>query len=250
MSRNTLTFGTVALALAGFVVTAQAQAPAVDPAALKALENMSAHLRGLKSFQVESSTTTDEVLEDGLAVQYSANVNFLVQMPNRARVDVTSDRNDRRYVYDGKSFTLYARRIGYYATIPAPATLRELDDVLADKYGIELPLADLFRFGSPRWNPDGIKVAKDLGPGAVDGTSCEHYAFRQDDVDYQIWIQKGEFPLPRKVVITTTTDAAKPQYSATYRWNLAPSYNDAAFTFVAPADATKIVLATVSGSQQ
>ena len=119
---------------------------------LKALETMSAHLRGLKSFQVESSTTTDEVLEDGLAVQYSANVNFLVQMPNRARVDVTSDRNDRRYVYDGKSFTLYARRIGYYATVPAPATLRELDDVLADKYGIELPLADLFRFGSPRWN--------------------------------------------------------------------------------------------------
>ena len=250
MSRNTLTFGTVTLALAGFVVTAQAQAPAVDPAAIKALETMSAHLRGLKSFQVESSTTTDEVLEDGLAVQYSANVNFLVQMPNRARVDVTSDRNDRRYVYDGKSFTLYARRIGYYATIPAPATLRELDDVLSDKYGIELPLADLFRFGAPRWNPDGIKVAKDLGPGAVEGTSCEHYAFRQDDVDYQIWIQKGEFPLPRKVVITTTTDAAKPQYSATYRWNLAPSYNDAAFTFVAPADATKIVLATVSGSQQ
>ena len=93
-------------------------------------------------------------------------------------------------------------------------------------------------------------MAKDLGPSAVDGTSCEHYAFRQDDVDYQIWIQKGEFPLPRKVVITTTTDAARPQYSATYTWNLAPSFNDAAFTFVAPADAKKIVLAAVSGSQQ
>ena len=62
MSRNTLTFGTLALALAGIVVSAQAQAPAVDPAAVKALDTMSAHLRGLKSFQVESSTTTDEVL--------------------------------------------------------------------------------------------------------------------------------------------------------------------------------------------
>ena len=143
-------------------------------------------------------------------------------------------------------------RAASVTTPPSPrrATLRELDDVLADKYGIELPLADLFRFGSPRWNAAGITVAKDIGPSEVGGTSCEHYAFRQADVDYQIWIQKGEFPLPRKVVITTTTDAAKPQYSATYRWNLAPSFNDAAFTFVAPADAKKIVLAAVSGSQQ
>ena len=48
--------------------SAQAQTPAVDPAAVKALEAMSAHLRGLKSFQVESSTTTDEVLSDGLVL--------------------------------------------------------------------------------------------------------------------------------------------------------------------------------------
>ena len=116
-------------------------------------------------------------------------------------------------MFDGKSFTLYARRVGYYATVPAPATLRELDDVLADKYGIELPLADLFRFGSPRWNAAGITVAKDIGPSEVGGTSCQHYAFRQGDLDYQIWIQKGEFPLPRKIVITTTSDPARPQFS-------------------------------------
>jgi hypothetical protein len=248
MPRCTQTFKILPLVivLIGLAAAATAQPPEVDPAAIKALDAMSAHLRTLKSFQVESSTTTDEVLEDGLAIQYSANVNFLVQMPSRLRVDVTSDRNDRRYVYDGKTFTLYARRIGYYATVPAPGTLRELDDVLSETYGIDLPLADLFRFGSPRWNADGIKAAKDLGPGAVDGTSCQHYAFRQDEVDYQIWIQKGEFPLPRKVVITTTSDASKPQYSATYRWNLAPSFNEEAFTFVAPGDAKKIVLAAAS----
>ena len=86
----------------------------------------------------------------------------------------------------------------------------------------------------------------DIGPSEVGGTSCQHYAFRQADVDYQIWIQKGDFPLPRQVVITTTYDDAKPRHSATYTWNLAPSFNDAAFTFTAPTDARKIVLAAVS----
>ena len=83
----------------------------------------------------------------------------------------------------------------------------------------------------------------------VSGTTCEHYAFRQDDVDWQVWIQKGDYPLPRKLVITTTTEAGRPQHTATYTWNLAPSFNEASFTFVPPAGARKIVLSAVGEPQ-
>ena len=55
--------------------------------------------------------------------------------------------------------------------------------------------------------------AVDIGPSAVDGMTCEQYAFRQEGVDWQIWIQLGDFPLPRKLVIRTLTDDAKPQHS-------------------------------------
>ena len=88
----------------------------------------------------------------------------------------------------------------------------------------------------------------DLGPSAVEGTTCQHYAFRQDDIDWQIWIQKGEYPLPRKLVITTKTDEARPQHTAVYTWNLAPSFNDAAFTFDPPAGAGKVVLAEIKAA--
>ena len=247
MSRNITTRAALVLAISALAVAARAQqpagTPALDPAAVRALNAMSGYLRNLKSFQVESATTTDQVLDDGQLVQQTSTINFLVQMPNKLLAEQSSDRQDRTYVYDGKSFTLYARRIGYYATVPAPSTLRELDDVLNDKYDIELPLADLFRFGSPDWNANDIKGAMDLGPSAVGDTTCEHYAFRQDGIDWQIWIQKGEYPLPRKLVIATTDDPARPQHTETFTWNLAPSFNDAAFTFVAPSAAKKIVLA-------
>jgi hypothetical protein len=249
MIRSTRTLAALGIALAVWVVSAHAQQapkPAVDPDAVKALDAMGAYLRNLKSFQVESVTTTDEVLDDGQIIQYASRVNFLVQMPNRLMAEQASDRNERQYVYDGKTFTLFARRVGFYATVDAPATLRELDDVLSDKYDIELPLADLFRFGSPHWNASDITGAMDVGPGEIGGTTCEHFAFRQEGVDWQIWIQKGEHPLPRKLVITTTTDPARPQHNATFTWNLAPSFNDAAFTFVPPAGAKKIALAAVS----
>ena len=37
--------------------------------------------------------------------------------------------------------------------------------------------------------------------------------------------------LPRKLVITTKTDEARPQHAVVYTWNLAPSFNEGAFTF-------------------
>ena len=44
------------------------------------------------------------------------------------------------------------------------------------------------------------------------------------------------------MVIRTTTDAARPQYTVTLAWNLAPSYDDTAFTFFPPKDAKRITL--------
>jgi len=253
MSQSVRTRVALAVAFALLAASARAQqapaTPAIDPAAVKALEGMAMYLRNLKSFSVESVTTTDEVLDDGQLAQYGSKVIFLVQTPNKLTIEVTSDRADRIFLYDGKSFTLYARRLNYYATIPAPPTLRELDDLLVDKYDIQIPLADLFRFGNERWKASDIKAAVDLGPAEAGGTTCQHYAFRQDDVDFQVWIQKGVHPLPRKLVITTTTDPSRPQFSATYTWNLAPSYNDESFVFVPPPDANKIVLATVDGTK-
>ena len=152
-------------------------------------------------------------------------------------------------VYDGKSFTLFGKRVNYYATVAAPPTLAQLADTLDEEYGLGVPLSDLFRWGSPSWGPAGITAAIDLGPSVVQGTTCQQYAYRQADIDWQIWIQKGDYPLPRQLVITTTTDEARPQHTAVYTWNLAPSFNDAAFTFDPPAGAGKVVLAAVAAAR-
>ena len=167
---------------------------------------------------------------------------MIVDRPNRLRAELTSDKQHRMYFDDGKTFSVWARKVNYYATIPAPPTLRELADKLSDQYDLELPLADLFYWGDGKSTGD-IVGAIDVGDSQVDGVTCEHYAFRQQGVDWQVWIQKGDYPLPRKLVITTTTDPARPKFTSVMTWNLAPSFNDAAFTFVPPKDAKRIMLA-------
>ena len=245
---------TVAGVLVVLTASAQAQSPnapfpqpqaaaAVEAGALAALERMGAYLRTLKAFQVEAKTTSEEVLDDGQKIKYAGVVNIVARFPDRLRAEVENDRFSRHFLYDGKNFTLWARRVNYYATIAAPKTIGLLADLLEDQYGIEVPLSDLFLWGVPGWKSPGISAALDVGPSQVGGTTCEQYAFRQEGLDWQVWIQRGDYPLPRKLVITSLDDEARPQFTAVYTWNLAPSFNEAAFTFDPPSGAVRVLLA-------
>jgi hypothetical protein len=215
----------------------------IDPVAMDALNQMGSYLRSLKDFQVSAAVTSEDVLADGEKLTYSHTTNILAAMPNKLRIDTQGDQKSRLVLYDGKTFTLFARRAGFYATADAPPTIGELIDVAGDKYGIEIPLLDLFLWGGPRATTNEITEASDFGPGEVGGITCEHFAFRQPGLDWQVWIQLGEHPLPKKLVLTTTTDDARPEHVSVLTWNLAPAYNDEAFVFAPPSDAQKIVFA-------
>ena len=215
----------------------------IEQEAMSALTQMGAYLRTLKVFQVEAVTSREEVLADGQKVQFNGTTSLLARVPDRLRVSTNSDRADRLWVYDGKQLTLHARGTNYYATVEAPPTIGQLADLVGEKYGLELPLEDLFRWGEPHSQHAAITSAMFIGPSDVDGVTCGHYAFRQQGLDWQIWIQRGDYPLPRKLVLTTLTDEARPQFVATYTWNLAPSFNEAVFKFEPPKGAGKAVLA-------
>lgn len=232
-------FSPEALAKSGKQIESQPSSE-VDPHAIEMLKSVGKYLRTLQSFQVQADISTDDVMEDGQIVQSSSKVNMLAAKPNRFRVEVTGDDPNRLYLYDGKTFTIWGQYTNYYATVPALPTIAEVIDKLTARFDIDLPLVDLFRWGVDEDDVKNIKTAVDIGLSTVDRVACEQYAFHQDDIDWQIWIQLGQYPLPRKLVIRTPSDEAKPQHSEVLTWNLAPSFNDGAFAFDPPADAHRM----------
>ena len=80
-----------------------------------------------------------------------------------------------------------------------------------------MPLSDLFVWGTPAAPLDKIDSAMNAGQDFIGDELCDHYAFRQGKVDWQIWITTGAKPLPRKVVITNRADEARPQSVSTDR---------------------------------
>jgi hypothetical protein len=226
----------------------QAQAaakPPVDPEAISALHKMGEFLRSRQIFAVQARITTDDVIASGQKVQFGGTVELRVRRPDRMRMDIAGDRRNEHIYYDGKTFTVYGERVGYYASFPAPATLAELKDVLEKRYAFDLPLADLFYWGTDHDGEAAIQAATRVGAANIDGFMCDHFAFRNKDVDWELWIEQGGRPVPRKEVITTTAEKTKPQHTMVLSWDLSPKLEDQMFTFVPPASAHQIEFDTV-----
>ena len=221
----------------------------IEDSAVDALREMSNYLRSANTLAITSQGTMDAVTNDGQRIQLDGVTNYKVRKPNGFVIDYNSDVKSRRFIYDGKNFTVYSPKLGFYASVPAPGTNKEVLDTIYDKFGIALPLEDLFRWG------DGVsadklatlKSAYEVGPATVDGVETDHFAFREADVDWEVWIQRGDQPLPRKLVIVDRTDPSRPTFTARLTWQVNPTFTDADFAFVPDANAKKIQLATYKG---
>ena len=88
---------------------------------------------------------------------------------------------------------------------------------------------------------EGVEAAAYVGIGVVDGVETHHLVFREGDVDWQIWIQTGEKPVPMKYVITTKWMTGAPQYSVRmHNWNLNLDVGGEIFQFTPPPGSTNI----------
>jgi hypothetical protein len=236
--------GTVLAALALVMVSGsavgQATSEAVDPGAISAVVEMGKRLRALKSFSVEAEMSSDEVLETGEKLTHLEHVKADVKPPSGLRVARVSTRRERIFFYNGERAVLWGPTTGYYTSIPFSGRLKELIVTAAQKYNYEVPLADLFLWGSDEEDAKEIVVGNYVGTAMVGDRVCDHYAFRQNNVDWQIWIDKAEGGLPCRYAIVDLTDEARPMFQATVRVKTGVVFDDARFQFVPPKDAAEI----------
>ena len=220
----------------------------IEDEAVQAVKDMSNYLTSLNTIGITSQASLDVVTNDGQRIQLDGTTTYKVRKPGFV-IDYVSDQKSRRFIYDGKNFTVYSPLLGFYAQAPAPGSNREVLDTIYNKLGIALPLEDLFRWGDGT-NADRIQALKsayEVGSATIDGIPTDHFAFREADVDWEVWIQKGDQPLPRKVVIVDRTDPTHPTFTARLSWQVNPAFTDADFTFVPDANAKRIQLATFKG---
>ena len=250
MIKSKLALGAIALALTMPFAHAESPPPAavtsaanaVDPASIQALKDLGAHLQTIKRFKVSNELTGERVLADGQKLQHSAAADIDVHRPNMLRAKMVSPRAVREIFYDGKMVTISIPAQKAYSTVEFTGNLGELVTKLEEGYGVEIPMADMFLWGTPAAPLDKIESAMNAGQDFIGNDLCDHYAFRQGNMDWQIWITTGAKPLPRKLVITNRSDEARPQSVQYFDWNLKPTFKDSIFKFTPPKGATTVEL--------
>ncbi len=220
----------------------------VEQAAVDALRQMSAYLKSANTLAITSQGSMDVVTDAGQRIQLDATTQYKMRRPGFV-IDYVSDIKSRRFIYDGKTFTVYSPNLGFYSTVAAPPTNAEVLDTIYKKFGIALPLEDLFRWddGAMTARLQALKSAQRIGTATIEGAETDHYAYREADIDWEIWIQQGAQPLPRKLVIVDRTDASRPTFIARLDWQVNPTFTDSDFAFVPDANAKPIALASFKG---
>ena len=230
-------------------IASLAQPSGVDPDAIKLLRQSTDYVAGLKAFRVDTVSSLEIVTVDGQKLQFSHHVITTVQRPNRMRTERVGELISQVFYYDGKTLSVYLPDDRYYATVAVPSTIEAALDFARDKLDVVAPASDLVYRNAFEVLTDGLTSAFIVGKAIVGGVRCIHIAFRNPEVDWQLWIQEGDKPLPRKFIVTSKRVPESPEFIVVMsKWDTAPKLTDAMFTFVPPKNARRIDFLPVSAA--
>jgi len=211
------------------------------------MKRMSGYMADQKNFSFDFNSSIEVVTREGQKVQFDSSGDIAVARPNMLRAHRKGGYTDIELVDDGKTLTLLGKNVNKYAQMDVPGSIDQTIEQLRGKLNAELPGADLILADPNAAMMEDVFDAKHIGLGVIDGVECEHLAFRTPDTDWQIWIEAGDKPVPRKYVITSKTLAGAPQYTLRIKdWKTDAFADPDTFVFKPPAGAEKVDLESVA----
>jgi hypothetical protein len=242
--------GTLAMTLAiTLSMPAAAQPEGIDPIARERLKMSLDYLNGLDAFTVSTHGHVEVVLLDGQKIQMLNQADMTLQRPNRLHARRLGEALEQELFYDGKSLTLHQPGDNVYATVPAPPTLEAALDFAREELDIVAPAGDLLDANAYEVLMEGVRSGLVVGTAMLDGVICDHLAFSAPGTDFQLWIEQGNRPLPRRMVITSRDVVNAPQFTVNlHDWDLDPKLSASAFRFEPPDGAVVIDFMPASGT--
>ena len=199
------------------------------------------HLAGLTAFSLNADIDGEITTQQGEKLQFSSHADVAIQRPDRFHMTKRSRFASIEYLFDGKQVTIHGKRAGVHAQFAAPGTIDGAISEVEMTTGLSAPAADLLFSDPYSVLSNGVLSSQYLGVDYVHGVECHHLAFREAEVDWQLWVQADGEPLPLKYVITSKWVFGAPQYAVVLRgWNTRPQFSRREFEFSPPAGSKRL----------
>src|SRR5579862_2965246 len=229
---------------------APAAVPSIDPHADELLSKTCAALGTADAFSFHAEILFDKVLPHAVKVQYAAEMNFALQRPDQLMVDYHSDLGGKQLWYQGGTLTIFDEPHQMYASMKVPSSIDTMLDQVEQKQHLTMPLSNLAYSDPCQRIRKQIIFGSYIGVNDVNGVDCDHIAFSSSNIDLQLWLDRSEKPVPRKLVINYRTEPGSPEYIAVLSdWKFPKQISASRFTPQLPKDAKRIEFLKVKESQ-
>jgi hypothetical protein len=158
-----------------------------------------------------------------------------VRRPDRMHFRTTGSEETEGW-YDGRRLTLAMHGERVFAQARMPETLDRAHDSATERYGVSLVGADLLYSRPDRALLSGSATGGYVGVEQVDGRACDHVAFKDSGVEWELWIEQGDNPLPRRMRVRYTGGKPRQADVRFVEWVAKPDAPDQLFRPSLPAD--------------
>ena len=245
ITRHKLPFALLALLLCFSSLIAQAGDAQQDAKAIDILKQMAAFKSSLDKVTIRGVTFTDARLGAGLMVSNSEEVHVSIDRPGSMHIsNFDGETKKGLYFHDGL-LTVYNSEKNLYAQANIPKDIDAAMKFALEELNVEAPLLDMIYQDAADHlinSDDTILYLTDKS--RVGGADCHHIVIRSTEADVQLWVEEGDSPMVRKIMITSKWDGGSPRFTANLHWDTSPKFEPGKFEFKAPEGAFKIEFVT------
>jgi len=229
------------------------EAAAFSGKALEILTRSTDFIAAAPAFTVIGDSGNEELQEDGQLLEFGAHLTLAIQRPLKANLRIdTRDGANAALILDGEAISVYSviDNTYVYDTTRQPSDINTSLDLLAAQFGVPRQLR-FFLSKDLTASLSRVKSGHYVGESIIDGVMCDHLALRNDDLDVQVWIEKGDEPVPRRIVITHKELQGQPRVWVNFtEWDFSPELSERIFTHSPPQDAERVdFLADMPGKE-
>jgi hypothetical protein len=221
-----------------------ADRPELPKKVLDILTRMTEFISGASAFTIVADMGHQVLQKDGQTLEFGSNITATLRRPSQANVRFDNRNGDNAtIILDGDTISVYSI-IGdahVYDTTPQPGDIDASFVFLAEQLGTPDQLNHFFSIDLTESMKRLVKSGYYVGEATIAGILCDNLALRNDDDDVQLWVAKGNKPVPRRIVVTYKNLEGQPQFWAQFEeWNFSPNVSEIIFSYSPPAHADRI----------
>jgi hypothetical protein len=206
---------------------------------------MTEFISGAQAYTIVAEMGHEVLQTNGQRLEFGSHITASLRRPSQANVRFDNrDGENATIVLDGETISIFSTRgnAQIYDVARQPGDIDASFVFLAEQLGTADQLHHFFSIDLTDSMKSMLKSGYYIGEATIAGVLCDNLALRNDDEDVQLWITKGDNPVPRRIVVTYKNLEGQPQFWALFEeWNFSPNFSETIFSYSPPAHADRVI---------